>query len=320
MRHVLVDDFNSGGGTSPNKSNYPVIPDAEYTDMNQAYLQYKAGDTVTRFGRQRILLNNQRFIGGVAFRQNEQTYDAAMVSTAAGESGTFTYAYINQANRIFPEDVRAGTHDHNSHAVNYQYKLNNTDKLTAYAVLAEVDQAPGLDSDSFGIRYTGSSAMDSGELLYTAEYATQSDAGDNPISYDADYLHGELGLAYDGIKYFVGIEILEGSDTAGKSFRTPLATLHKFNGWADMFLTTPTAGLEDTYIKVAGNAGGYGYVVKFHHFESEVGSDNYGDELDFMVSKKLDKNYSIALKYAHFISAGPLPDTDKIWFTFSANY
>jgi hypothetical protein len=28
--------------------------------------------------------------------------------------------------------------------------------------------------------------------------------------------------------------------------QTPMATLHKFDGWADLFLTTPANGLGDT--------------------------------------------------------------------------
>ncbi|MEI8045213.1 MAG: hypothetical protein WCL11_27625, partial [Verrucomicrobiota bacterium] len=45
----------------------------------------------------------------------------------------------------------------------------------------------------------------------------------------------------------VGYEVLEGNGTIG--FATPLATLHAFNGWADMFLSTPANGLKDFYLK-----------------------------------------------------------------------
>src|SRR3546814_12023345 len=36
-----------------------------------------------------------------------------------------------------------------------------------------------------------------------------------------------------------------GSDAGVFAFQTPLATLHKFQGWADLFLTTPSAGVRD---------------------------------------------------------------------------
>src|SRR3546814_1461069 len=36
-----------------------------------------------------------------------------------------------------------------------------------------------------------------------------------------------------------------GSDAGVFAFQTPLATLHKFQGWADLFLTTHSAGVRD---------------------------------------------------------------------------
>ena len=49
----------------PGDNTFSVIADDEYTEINQVYLSY-AGipDTTVKFGRQRILLDNQRFVGG----------------------------------------------------------------------------------------------------------------------------------------------------------------------------------------------------------------------------------------------------------------
>ena len=72
----LLSDFNSGGGTSPGKGQFPVVADPKGADLNQLYFDYGfSEDSKLRFGRQRILLDNQRFVGGVGWRQNEQTYD-----------------------------------------------------------------------------------------------------------------------------------------------------------------------------------------------------------------------------------------------------
>lgn len=47
----------------------------------------------------------------------------------------------------------------------------------------------------------------------------------------------------------LGWEALGGDDDAqGKALRTPLASPHGFNGWADRFLTTPDAGLDVLYV------------------------------------------------------------------------
>ncbi len=55
------------------------VADPEGTEVNQAYLSYTFSDTTVKYGRQRILLDNQRFVGGVGFRQNEQTYDGLTI-------------------------------------------------------------------------------------------------------------------------------------------------------------------------------------------------------------------------------------------------
>ena len=52
-----------------------------------------------------------------------------------------------------------------------------------------------------------------------------------------------------------GYELL-GSDDGKVAFNTPLATKHKFNGWADKFLGTPKEGLEDVYLTAKGKVSG----------------------------------------------------------------
>jgi hypothetical protein len=51
-------------------------------------------------------------------------------------------------------------------------------------------------------------------------------------------LHIEVGTTVASVNVKVGYELL-GSDNGEYGFATPLATLHKFNGWADQFLGTP---------------------------------------------------------------------------------
>ena len=64
-------------------------------------------------------------------------------------------------------------------------------------------------------------------------------------------------LSFGPLGFKAGYEVLEGAPTGGLAFVTPLATLHKFQGWADKFLATPASGIEDAYIAVFGNALGF---------------------------------------------------------------
>ena len=108
--------------------------------------------------------------------------------------------------------------------------------------------------DTYGIRFSGSTQAGDTKLLYSAEFASQSSESVSS-NFDADYLMLEAGAVFKGVTAKVGYEEL-GSDNGAYGFSTPLATLHKFNGWADQFLGTPAQGLVDTSVTLAGKLAG----------------------------------------------------------------
>lgn len=141
----------------------------------------------------------------------------------------------------------------------------------------------------------------------------------------ANYLHLSAGLSANGLTGKLGYEKL-GSDNNGTvAFQTPLATLHKFNGWADKFLSTPGGGLEDFYgslsykIQADGPMKGLKFEAIYHDFSAATGG-SYGNEIDLQVSKKISKNYYAGLKFADYNAKGFATDTQKIWFTLGANF
>ena len=111
----------------------------------------------------------------------------------------------------------------------------------------------------------------------------QTDYGDNPLDFDLDYVSGDLMATFRQFGLGVGTEIMEGNGPGrGKGFTTPLGTLHKFQGWADKFLTTPPNGLEDLYANASVNLKGVGvldtlaFVVSYHDYNAEAVSADYG--------------------------------------------
>jgi len=81
--------------------------------LNRLQVAYSGlPDTVVTVGRQRINLDNQRFVGAVAFRQNEQTFDALRVANTSVKGLSLSYAFVNQVNRFFgnesPQDCAVG--------------------------------------------------------------------------------------------------------------------------------------------------------------------------------------------------------------------
>jgi hypothetical protein len=298
-----------------------VIADPIGTELNQGFISYTTFNNQIKYGRQRLILDNARFIGNVGWRQNEQTYDGVSLTNKAIRYTNFTYAYIKNVNRVFGEDNAAlGDLNMNSHVLNASYTGFDAGKLIGYAYLLDVENPIaqfGLTSDTFGARWQGAI----GEMFtYNLEYARQEDAGVSE-AYSADYMLAEGTYTVSRFSFGLGYELL-GSDNGAYGFATPLATLHAFNGWADKFLATPKDGLEDKYLNVGITFAGAQALVSYHKFDADAGSADYGDEIDFSISKKAGAVVWTA-KYAQYAmgdAATKVTDTDKFWVMADWNF
>lgn len=320
VAEVGSDNFNSAAGTSSARRNrYPVVADPNGADFNQVYLQRRVGDGgLVRVGRQRIILDNQRFVGGVAWRQNEQTYDALSVTYPASEQFTGFYAYVNNVNRIFGNDVAAGDNKSASHFLEGRWKLA-PGVLTGYAYLIDNDDVAAFSTQTLGVSWVGKTVIGGRDVSYRAQYARQDDHADNPTSYSADYWRLDGTIDVTPVTLGLGIEVLGAGGDSGTAFATPLATLYAFNGWTDRFLTTPVNGLQDVFASVSGKAGKIGWTVVGHDFQAERGGADIGREIGVSLSTRLGAKdqYSLLLRGATFNSKSAFIDTTKIWFMFS---
>lgn len=318
------DDFNAGGGNTPNPPGYPVIADPGGEDLNQLFAQYKGNIGQFRIGRQRIIYDNARFVGNVGWRQNEQTYDSFSYNYGYGADDALQvqYAYVDNVNRIFGDDVAAGDHEQNTHLVNLSFKFDNATKLTGYYYDIDNEDVAGLSNVTYGVRFSGKTSNDGPKLGYALEYAKQKENADNPIDYSAEYWRADLSLGFNFATVYAGYEVLGGDDKKpGQAFRTPLATLHAFNGWADKFLGTPGAGLNDAFIGVKGNLGKWKWNVLYHDFSAESGSADFGTEFDGSIGTKFKEHYGILFKAAMFNTDSPVyGDTNKLWIQLTADF
>jgi hypothetical protein len=328
IAEVFLDNYNTGAGTSPGRTQYPVVADPKGSDLNQLYFQYYPTDDVQlRLGRQRITLDNHRFVGNVVWRQNEQTFDGLSLTVKRIPNTELFYSYIDNVNRIFGDSVPAGDHSVNTHLLNAKIKLHESWSLTPYVYYIDNDDDPSSSSSSYGARLSGKIAAGAGSIELLAELATQSDAANNPIAYDADYAHlTALWTADSGLGLGLAFESLGGdSASPGMAFRTPLATLHAFQGWNDMFLITPDSGIDDLYVTVKYKVASWSLQAVYHDFSSEADGSAFGTELDVSAGRKLGDRYGLLLKAGLFDadSASPLTsavDTNKFWVMLTANY
>ncbi len=307
-----VDNLSEIWGTDYNSkrnglTQFPVIADPLYTEMNQAYVSYTGiNDTTIKYGRQRINLDNERFVGGVGWRQNEQTFDGVTIVNDSIKDLNIFYANIYNINTILGTNNSEGTNN----ILNVTYSGLPIGKITGYSYLLETM------SDTYGVRLKGNQKVSGLKFAYEAEYATQET--DDSASIDTDYYLLQASL---GNKIFTGNFGYEvHTSDQGVSFQTPLGTNHAFNGWADKFLGVPADGLIDTFVGATVPAAGMKLKLIYHDFASEQGNTNYGTELDFVAIKKYSKTYSVMFKYASYSADHYSQDTDKIWVMFNANF
>lgn len=313
VRAIGAEEFDS---TTNGNSQYSVIPDPDSTELNQAYLSLRRGSSNARAGRQALVYGNARFIGDVDFRQHQQTYDALLLQHSADNGGRFSYAYSWRVHRVFGEDHLLGELDMRSYLLNYSLRRLGGDRIAAYAYLLEFDPAalPSAfaSTQTYGASYDGTIDIGTHKGLYRAEYARQSDYADAP-SMDAWYANAEFGWRLPNQWLgTVGIEILSGD--GARAFQTPLATLHKFNGFADLFAaSTPADGLEDRYARLAAPWFGVRLAVAWHDFRAQRGHLAYGEELDAQISWQATSHVLLGMKYGDYKTRGFAVDTRKAW-------
>lgn len=313
---ALVDDYND---TIHGRTNYPVVADPEAFELNRLQLAWTGlPDTEVILGRQRIVLGSARFVGNVGFRQNEQTFDAVRVTTRAFEPLTVTYAWIDRVHRVFGDDSPVGEWRSDSHLIHVETPTP-AGKVMAYGYLLDFANAPAQSSATWGGRLEGSRNLSTDwSALYAVEYARQSEYGANPARFDLDYGLVSGGLKRGPLTATLAIERLDGD--GAQAFQTPLATLHAFQGWADVFLTTPRDGLRDvsatmTYAVARPPVGRSATLTaSLRDIQDADGSARFGRELDVSARLMIDPHWAVEIKGARFEGArAAFADRDKFW-------
>lgn len=311
------DHYNS---TVNGETQYPVVADPKGTEVNQVYLKYTADVANGIYGRQRINYSNQRFVGGVAWRQNEQTFDGFRANWQALDSVNLDYSYTYRVHRVFgPDDgTFPAEWDGDNHFLYADWKVAEGHNIGAFGYYIDVESQHSYpaaktvnnSSETWGLEYTGKISA----LSVRAAYASQADAGDSELDYNADYYLLEVGGQVASIGLKAGYEVLAAGD--GTGFATPLATLHKFQGWADKFLTTPGDGVEDLYFGIDATAGPVKLAAVYHDFQAEDSSEDFGSEIDLAATWPINEYFTTEFKFAGFSADGNrYTDTDKLWLT-----
>ncbi|WP_457745900.1 hypothetical protein [Sulfurimonas sp.] len=319
-----ISTVNNFGYTNYNPADptYDTIVDPQQAMLSQASVDYKMGKTALHAGRSHINLDDQRFIGTVGWRQMERSYDTLLVANSDVKNltliGAYVYGYAGVGSVTTAETGTVLLHAN--------YKVMDALNVTAFGyLLANIH-------DTYGIRLTGKLPAGPAKLSYAASYAMQTD---NSLEYgsagvtntvDAQYYDIALNANISGILVGAEYEVLGQNDSnsiaATNGFTTPLATLHKFQGWADVFLGDNNAnGLIDMSGRIGYTAKGMGKaLVIYHKFDAETGAaTDLGSEVDAVYTNKIPGvNGLKGLLKAAFYSGGETGslhtlDVTKYW-------
>ena len=330
---AIDEDYNSGRN---NNNIYSKVLDPQKSELNQLWISYAGiADTVIKGGRQRIKLDDDRFIGNVGWRQMEQTYDSVLITHNNQQlfGLTINAGYIGNV-----QTFTATTENINAPLLNINYKLGDYGNVVGYGYWLDYTEGnepttPEKSNQTYGLRLSNFQKpgdtlkiSDNYGLVYTAELGYQENYGHGKVKYQADRLNLMGGFTAFNFTFQGAVEQLGGKGL-NKTFDTPLGTNHAFQGWADVFVVnTPNQGIRDIFGTVMStfDRGDIVLTAVYHDFSDDTGQRHYGTEWDASVLKKFGKHYSLLAKYAFYgadssyVTGGvdksfANTDTQKIW-------
>lgn len=308
----LIEDYRwSFGGDT----DHDVIADPDGARIHQLYGDFGfIPDFQIRVGLQEIVLDDSRFIGNVGWRQAAQSFNGVGVTYTGIEKTTLYAAYIWD---VYDINLKMNPDIDDLILLRAEYKHSPKANLVLFTYLLDAEAA-SQDSATYGLRFYGTCKP----VKYDATLAYQNDYADG----DKDAFFASIDLSTVGYKVNVGGGYQYISGGGGEdNFATLFSTAHKFNGWADQFLSTNTGGLSgglhDGYLTASTAFCGFTLNAAYHYFHSADdfgGFDGeYGQELDIDLVKPINDYVTAELKFAHYEaneSAGnPTIDEDVLW-------
>lgn len=334
----IATAFNSDHNNGLRANDEPLIPDPPGSEINQAFIQLQRDNYQLQLGRQRINFDQQRFIGGNGFWQNEQTFDALLGKMLVASNSNLSYAYIANANRIFGDDADRpassdhdygnperpaallGDHQHHSQLARLEWNEWDYTRLVAYGYHIDNRDMPEASNNTLGLSYQFSIKQRALKYRLQAEWAQQ-----DRYELDAaglDYALLDLGLGYGAYELSGRYEILGAKSLgAGQSaaFITPLGSLHNFQGWADAIGNTPDTGIRDLSLNLLWRASPWRLETAYHFFSSDIASARIGRELDLDIVFKPARKHSLALRLAHFEPEDNSGSVRKLYVDYAFN-
>lgn len=320
---AILDDYYDGLHGAATR---PLVADPENVALYRAQLQYKTRTLAVTAGRQRISLDDDRFVDSGLFRDNAVTYDGVRTEWTGIKGLRADLTYVWDVRTVWGT---AGNHgrptaiagDNLFAELGYATPIGT---LTGYAYLVDQDEAAvqgfRLSSQTYGLRLKGSRPIGKAKLAYELSYARQSDYRNNPNDYSAEFYLADATLEVAPLKFGAGYDVAGADDgVALTSFQYPVGSGFRYRGWAGKFNPTPPDGVRDLYgsagwgvKKKLGPLADFAVQAVYHRFDSDRLARHYGNEIDLLASGKIGR-YALSVRYADYRADTFATDTRKFW-------
>jgi hypothetical protein len=315
-------------------NNQPLIPDPPGTEINQAFISANLESANINLGRQRINFDNQRFIGGNGFWQNEQTFDALLTKFKIASNSHFIYSYLGNVNRIYGDDADKnnsgiehnyenlersaaflGDHKHQSHLSRLEWNEWDYTRIVAYGYHIDNRDLAAASNNTLGLSYNLNYKIDSVKYRVQIEAAQQ-----DRFEIHADglnYYLVDVGFGINAYEINARYEIL--GSQQGSAFITPLGSNHDFEGWADEIGNTPDTGVRNFSVGLLWRSSPFRVETSYHFFEDDQQGQNIGREFDLDFIYKPARKHSISLRFANFEPTNSDGSIRKVYLDYSFN-
>lgn len=330
-----------------NLTQKPLIPDVNGAEVNQSFLQFNLSNTTLFFGRRRIELDDQRFIGSNNFWQNDQTFDSVSASHSFWSASKLQYIYISNVNRILGNNTNLrlmpsqmgyqagaqntrpvallGDHKHRTHLLHAKFREWDHQSLTGFYYHIDNRDERQTSNQTLGFRYELDQRFGALKSEVIASMATQKRKPLEEISSNqSDYQYYtllEATLGYRSSQIGVRYEKLSADDNL--AFITPLGALHDFHGWADKF-NQSALGIIDRSVHTGFRKSPWRFDVRHHWFKTDEHTIDWGREWDLDITYKFNRDHKILMRLADFQSASQsriaFPSERRIYLNYSFSF
>lgn len=339
------DDFSNG----IDQDVQPLIPDVKGVEVNQAFITATGETLAAKLGRQRINFDNQRFVGGNGFWQNEQTFDALAGTAKIASNSHFSYHYVMNVNRIFGDDAeriisdsnqaepgdtqtypngvvtpggqvvrplgRLGDHQHSTHLSRLEWNEWDYQRLVVYGHRIRNLDWKNDSNTTLGLAYHWN--YKSGLIKYRVDLEA---AQQKRLALNVDklpYYLADLGMGIKTWELGTRYELLGARQ--GAAFITPLGSVHDFEGWADEIESAPKTGVRNFSLGLLWRASPWRVETSHHWFSDDVQGEEIGREWDLDIVFKPKRKHSISLRYAHFEPPNNTQSIAKVFLDYAYN-